>query len=262
MDYDQLVDILATRVAASLAAAKQPQETAMTCCIKNPDGSCALENDPTKPILLLLTQEHDAGPMADPRTTNLDKHKLREVYRLQCALQNKYEVDLAAVDTIILYGLSNQDLGKIANGIADTPYTRLATQAILMGKKIFILHSQIELFRYKGIAPMAYYQMMTEKLALLEKSGMTICDDGKLEDSILQSTVKTGNYTKKAEPAIEQQSSENGATLQLDKRVITEQDLSRMAMTGVAQLRIGAGAIVTDLAKDFLAARNIIIVRQ
>lgn len=85
-------------------------------------------------------------------------------------------------EVVILYCLSNEVLGKLASGIYDTPYTQLASQAILSGKKVYVPMERIELYRYATTAPAPYYAMLQEKLALLEESGVVICPQEELED--------------------------------------------------------------------------------
>ena len=61
----------------------------------------------------------------------------------------------------------NEALGKIANGIFDTDYTRRFGTALLLGKRIFIAEEEVELYRYKDTAPAGYYSRLEENLKFL-----------------------------------------------------------------------------------------------
>lgn len=170
-----------------------------------------------------------------------------------------YQVDMDNCEVVILYCLSNEVLGKLASGIYDTPYTQLASQAILSGKKVYVPMERIELYRYATTAPAPYYAMLQEKLALLEESGVVICPQEELEDYILnEKKVPACKQEKPAEvkPVAAQKE------YRLTKRVITERDVSEACTAKATCIRIPANSIVTDLAKDFARSRDISLIRE
>ena len=79
----------------------------------------------------------------------LESKKLAECYRVECALLKEEDCDVASYEGVIAFTLTNEALGKIANGIFDTDYTRRFGTALLLGKRIFIAEEEVELYRYK-----------------------------------------------------------------------------------------------------------------
>lgn len=237
-----LIDQIVTRVAEKLAQTERQE--------------CAGEGG-KKPGLLILTQEH-----GDRCHSMLESNRLRQCYTTACALQQDNQCDVADYDAVILYGLTNEALAKIATGVCDTPYTRMASRAMLLGKRIFIPREEVELYRYASTAPAVYYSVLEEKLKILTASGAVICPNGELEDTILGVELSRAPEQKcpdhpdtaggTAKPPIEQR---------LTKRVITERDLIACNEGKVTRVCIGEKAILTDLARELAKARGIEIVR-
>lgn len=242
MDRKELIDEIVARVAEKLAACEDGETVEQIC------------SDDARPGLLILTPDH-----GDDCHVKLESERLSKHYRTVCGLMQDYQVDMDNCEVVILYCLSNEVLGKLASGIYDTPYTRLASQAILSGKKVYVPMERIELYRYATTAPAPYYAMLQEKLALLEESGVVICPQEELEDYILnEKKVPACKQEKPAEvkPVAAQKE------YRLTKRVITERDVSEACTAKATCIRIPANSIVTDLAKDFARSRDISLIRE
>ncbi|NCB63732.1 MAG: hypothetical protein EOM52_08995 [Clostridia bacterium] len=241
MDMNTLIDQILARVAEKVSEAE--------CA---PCG-CGCGNA-DQPKLLILTHEH-----GEHCHQMLESEKLRERYATECALLQDYQVDMANYEAVILYGLSNDALGKIAAGVCDTPFTCLASQAILMGKRIFVPTEEVELYRYASTAPAAYYAMMEEKLKLLTASGVVICSKANLEGAVL-----SGAPAPVCGPCSPISAAPKCAEKEcrLSKKVITERDISAARESGASRLVVGGKAILTDLARDMAKTRGIEIVRE
>lgn len=242
MDRKELIDEIVARVAEKLAACEDGETVEQIC------------SDDARPGLLILTPDH-----GDDCHVKLESERLSKHYRTVCGLMQDYQVDMDNCEVVILYCLSNEVLGKLASGIYDTPYTQLASQAILSGKKVYVPMERIELYRYATTAPAPYYAMLQEKLALLEESGVVICPQEELEDYILnEKKVPACKQEKPAEvkPVAVQKE------YRLTKRVITERDVSEACTAKATCIRIPANSIVTDLAKDFARSRDISLIRE
>ena len=162
MDHNAIVDEILRRVAEKISEA---------------EGCCA-----GKPGLLILTQDHGTDCHA-----TLESEALKASYRTDCALMHHYEVDLDDYAAVVLFNLSCDAMAALASGACDTAYTRLASKAILSGKKVYVPTEEVELYQYKETAPAAYYNMMQQKLDLLVASGVVICARASLEQVILGS---------------------------------------------------------------------------
>lgn len=238
MDMNTLIDQILARVAEKVS---QAEATPCGC------------TDNGKPKLLILTREH-----GEHCHQMLESEALRVRYDTACALLQDYQVDMAGYEAVLLYGLSNDALGKIAAGVCDTPFTSLAAQAILMGKRIFVPTEEVELYRYASTAPAAYYAMMEEKLKLLTASGVVICSKANLESAVL-----SGAPVPACGPCSPISAAPKcaGKECRLSKRVVTERDISAAKESGASRLVISAKTILTDLARDMAKARGIEIVR-
>ena len=237
MDHNAIVDEILRRVAEKISEA---------------EGCCA-----GKPGLLILTQDHGTDCHA-----TLESEALKASYRTDCALMHHYEVDLDDYAAVVLFNLSCDAMAALASGACDTAYTRLASKAILSGKKVYVPTEEVELYQYKETAPAAYYNMMQQKLDLLVASGVVICARASLEQVIL------GSELPAPEPAAAPAAAEIPAArseakaVRIDKRVLTEKDLIEANMDGVTKVYIGEKTIITALAKDAAKDRGMTIVRE
>ena len=241
MDHNAIVDEILRRVAEKISEA---------------EGCCA-----GKPGLLILTQDHGTDCHA-----TLESEALKASYRTDCALMHHYEVDLDDYAAVVLFNLSCDAMAALVSGACDTAYTRLASKAILSGKKVYVPTEEVELYQYRETAPAAYYNMMQQKLDLLVASGVVICARASLEQVIL------GSETPAPVPAAAPVSAAPACAapaacceakeVRIDKRVLTEKDLIEANMDGVTKVYIGEKTIITALAKDAAKDRGMTIVRE
>lgn len=240
MNQQALIEEIVARVTAKLSAIDdEPKEHKIA---------------DNRPGLLILTQNH-----SDVCHRFYESGPLGKRYRIGCALLENYAIDLDDYDTVILFDLNNETLGKLASGIFDSPYTKLAGQAILSGKRIYIAAEQIELYSYQDTAPHAYYAMMQQKLALLMESGLVICRMSDLENCILGS--RGGNTAETTCIPYAQTAESTRVEYHLDKRVITERDIVQAYTVKANCIYIPAKSIVTDLAKDYARSQGISLIR-
>lgn len=255
MDHNAMVEEILRRVAAKLSAAEGCPPV---------DGAAPGAGE--KPGLLLLTQDHGTDCHA-----TLESEALKTRYATDCALMHHYEVDLDAYEVIVLFDLSCDAMAALASGACDTAYTRLASKAILSGKKVFVPTEAVELYRYKETAPAAYYGMMQQKLDLLVASGVVICAQAGLEQAILGGAGSAALQPAAAPATLPlevggpQAASElrvGQKEVRIDKRVLTEKDLIEANMDGVSCVHIGEKTIVTALARDAAKDRGMALIRD
>lgn len=252
MDFDALVEELANRVIAALAENEAAQKPAQAC---STTGFCYADTpESQKPILIGLTQD---SPLPPCRFTLLESARVKEKYRIKCAQKCDYDVDIASCEAVVLHDLTNESLAKIASGICDTPFTQLVSQALLMGKTVYLLQDQIELYNYRQTAAKVYYKMFREKLGLLEQSGLIICCPDKIEDILVNGMPEAATCTTK-----QAETKAVGQTLTLTKRLISERDVIDACESGASRILVGAKAIVTDLAKEYAQNHNVVLVRE
>lgn len=240
MEQSKLIDEILARVAAKLAAAGEAADAG-----QDPAGEPA-----GKPGLLVLSQTEDQCC-----TQVLDNAALKERFAITCACRPEDVADLSAQSCVVLCQLTNDVLSKLALGICDTPYTRMASQAILMGKRVYILTEQVELYRYATTAPAPYYAALEAHLNLLTASGAVICSQSNLEH-VLSGCGESGPRAERSAPAPTPCACQE-RELRLEKRVLTEKDVSDAAAAKVTCIRLPAKCILTALAKDCAKDRGI-----
>lgn len=244
MDFASLIDEVTRRVAAQMTDVEQ-------------GCACGLDSG-AKPKLLVLTHAHGETCHA-----LVDSERLNRDYQVDCALLRDWDCDLDDYKAVILFQLSCEALAKIAAGITDTDYTKLASKAILMGKKVFVPKEEVELFHYRETVPRTYYEMFLEKLNFLAASGVKFCPAAELEEAILSMPVENSCASADGEKVC---CSSAGHMVQqeaiLDKRVITEKDVIEVCMNGATCLIVGPRAIVTDLARDYAKERRLAILTR
>ena len=233
---------IVARVAAKLAEAEGGEAASAAASRDDREG------------LLLLSQE-----MNDTCRAMLKCEKLKARFRVDCASLQSEPAELDSYGVVVLTGLTNEALAKLALGLCDTPYTRLAAQAILAGKR--------ELYRYASTAPAAYYAMMKERLDLLLPSGVVVCSKHNLEGLLL------GGAACEAAPAEAPAAAEPSAPapmpaareeklVHVTKRVLTERDIRDAAAEKVTCIHVPAKCILTALAKDCAKEHGIRLVQE
>ena len=248
MDHNAIVEEILRRVAEKISEA---------------EGSCApCADSGGKPGLLILTQDHGTVCHA-----TLESEALKARYRTDCALMHHYDVELDDYEAVVLFNLSCDAMAALASGACDSAYTRLASKAILSGKKVYVPTEEVELYQYRETAPAAYYNMMQQKLDLLVASGVVICAQASLEQVILGSASPVPAAAAPVRAAAPAEAAPASACCEeraarVNKRVLTEKDLIEANMSGVTEVHIGGKTIVTALAKDAAKDRGMTIVRD
>lgn len=208
-----------------------------------------------RPRILVLASERT--PVS---TQILENERLSEFYEMDCALQMKDGCSVDGYEAVIACTMSNQALGKIANGIFDCDYTRLMGQALLKGKKIFVPSEEVELYGYCGTAPLPYYQKLEENLKLLEDSKVVFAPAEQIPEYILHGPSPQARLgTEEREKKSCAKSPKRAASL--TKKIITEKDMIALGNEKIQEVLIREKAILTDLAREYAAKHRIIVQR-
>lgn len=265
MDKKEMVEQIVARVAAKLAEAGE------TVTTKQEETAAS---DPSLLGLLILTQEHgtDCHRL-------LESSRIREHYHTGCALLQDGKVSMDQIETVVLFQLTIDAMCKLASGIVDTPYTRLAAEALLTGKRLYVPREEVELYRYPAKGLGSYQCMLQAKLTKLVSWGLKICPLAQLEEELLGGTTEQkessacqmdeacGTDSDAAKETEEEVSREAPAKpeekeITFTKRVITERDVIEANRENVKVIHITERNILTALAKDAASSRNIRLVRD
>lgn len=211
-----------------------------------------------KPEILMLAEKHSTKC-----------HKLLKKYNelgLACGVMTEKENSLDDIKVIILFDITNDVLYKLAQGCSETPYLKLASQALLRGKQVILVKEEIEIFKYEKSAPSLYFNKIMEHLDFLEKCGVAVaCEKDiplylevrKLERQIKEETKKELEPKQSAETFTVQ-----SATVKINKRLITEREVQEAVRNGAKVIAVMPRAIITQLAKDAIQTYNICLLEQ
>ena len=250
MDKEALIAEICKRVQAKIDAMGLQDDAA---------SSAAEEDKSGLPGLLILNADHD-----EACHEAYECPKLNAQYRVECALMKEYDVDVEDYETVIAYHLSNEALGKLAQGIFDNDYTRLFGKAILTGKKIYVPREEVELFQYKGKSPAVYYEKLQQNLKLLVDSGVVIAAKDDLPKLLLNEDCCKEEAKPCAEPVgdpeLAQAPAASGREVTIAKKLISESDIKKLR--GIDRITIDNKALLTDLAKELATKSKITILRD
>lgn len=249
MELDALISEILSRVQEKVAALDaQPEEVIP----ETEETKTACDSDKAK--LLVLAQEH--GLICHP---TYESKELAECYQVDCALLKEDGYSIENYEGVIAYTLTNEALGKLANGIFDSAYTRAFGTALLLGRPVFVPEEEVELYRYKDTAPKGYYHCLEEKLEFLKNNGVTIVPNARLIPTILGEACQAEDKPE-SKPCPKEERRE--CVLTIDKKVITERDLINAKTAKATCVHVIAKAIVTDLAKDYARKNGIAIQKE
>ncbi|SFB28859.1 ethanolamine utilization protein [Acetitomaculum ruminis DSM 5522] len=247
MDMDALVNEITKRVQAKINELAGENQ--------------ANEADDKAKILLLAKEECEFV------NQTLKCQKLGEYYKKDSAKEMGYNCDLSEYEAVIAYNLTNEDLGKIANGITDDGYTKLFSKALLLGKKVFIPREVVELYSYKDTAFHAYYDKLNKLITLLSRSGVVILPFDQLQSAILDGQTQNPKCCSLRPPKeIKEkkcdEDEKDSKVVTLKKHVINERDMVLVNTESALVVCIDERAIMTDLAKEYAKRHKIEIIRK
>ena len=248
MDLDALISEITRRVQERVAACEAEPSAEGNRIAYVGDGEC-------RPVLGVISEDH--GSICHPTYTS---EELAKYYQMRCALMED-AWDVENWEGVIAYTLTNEAVGKIVNGIFDTPFTRAFGKALLSGKKIFVPQEEVELYRYKETAPKGYYAKLEANLQLLKDSGVEIVPNDQLIAAILGEECTCCSKPAEATEAADSCSERNlpEKELAFSKRVLSERDLITANEGKVTRILVTRKTIVTDLAKDYAKKYHIVI---
>lgn len=260
-DQDVLIDEILKRVKKKLAECEPAAAAGAPACCAAPAAEDA------RPRVLILAREH--GEVCHQL---LESAELNRYFSVACASQTA-DCCVKNYEAVIAFGLSLEDLGKIANGIFDDDYRKTVGMALLFGKKVFMPEEKVSLLNLGNTAPTAFYRSLEEMLRVLRNSGLTLVPGEKLAAAVIAGiphnakfspAVFSGGYEPLVKPAAKAAliAPAVGETTVYTKRVLTERSVKAAAQDGVAEIRLPENAIVTDLARDSAAKFNIRLVKE
>jgi ethanolamine utilization protein len=141
---------------------------------------------------------------------------------------------------LVLTDLSHRNLSYICDGIDEGEYASAVVNGILRGKEVILIEEGL---RYKGYlksSNKAFYEMMNKKERLLSSYGVRIMK----EKSFINYLEKTFSSRTASEEDV------------FNGRLITEEHARCLSESGVFEIDIKRGVIITPLAQDYIREHN------
>lgn len=154
-------------------------------------------------------------------------------------------------DVVVLPALTQNTAASIALGLRNTPTTDLVAWAIIAGKPVIAVPDgigagpeELKLLGAKGI-PATYRLMLERHLRTIESFGIKLVQEAKLAEAVAGILGLAGSLG-----------------LVYRARVLAERDLQAILEHGSTAVVISPKTLVTPLARDLAASKNIRIIRE
>ena len=187
-------------------------------------------------------------------------------------LKDKFEVaefsdEIRDCDIVVVSRLCMRGLCNLASGNSTSDEERFILKMLMKGKKVFVLHNNLEYKRYKSTAPKALYNKYVEYEDEICKYGIKLVED--LSCITLDKDVRSNkSYTEKCivESPVKyiDSAKENIAIKSLDlsaKKLISESDLRKYKSNDLQELIVNKKSIITPLASDFVRVHHLNLIR-
>ena len=166
----------------------------------------------------------------------------------------KAPIDINPYDVILLGSISYQELVHISMGLANTKVTTMVIEAILRGKKIYIVEEGKTYSKYKDTANTNFYKMLKGYEEQVIAFGIEWINANEINHRLLdvrieklekinKSKMLEGTYMPKEDDVHE--------------KIITESIAKQYKEKGLKRLRMNENTIVTPLAQDYLRDHKI-----
>ncbi len=209
-----------------------------------------------KEVMLRLVEQHTindlenairkekilAIAMSDHQILSEIRHRYRIDF-YEGHKEHEEPIDIHVYDAILLGSISHQELVHISMGLANNPVSSLVIEAILSGKKIYILNEGITYQRYEDTSNTNFYNMLKGYEEQLKAFGIEWIDANEIVEKIENSE------------AIDEEKMTEQYVVQV--KIITESLAKQYQEKGCKRLLINKNTIVTPLAWDYLRDKKI-----
>lgn len=209
----------------------------------------------TKQVMQALKSEHTDNTCR-PKLLILGEKKEALCLSGQFALESAAEAEgmLSAADYegIVITQMDTALLSDIAQGLCRCSGARTVSEALFLGKAVYVAEEGVSFLKYKHTANARYYQMFVEYLKKLESFGVTVLSMEKICQAF--SPKETGSREVSAKSEEKTQTKAAG---------LFSADMARaFVRTGETTLRVAQGTLITPLAKDVLRDKKIKLVYE
>lgn len=166
--------------------------------------------------------------------------------------------DVDTYDLIIVQHLSNLELVNLSLGVPSGQKEETIIQAMLKGKKIYLLADGIEFRKYSSTANENFYNMYKSYENKIIDFGIEIIEhiNNIDKDNVNFSNIDNKNIVTNNVGKI------NDVYNLTGKKLISEVDLRRAMVNGNKDVKISIKTIVTPLAKDFIRTNKLNVIKE
>lgn len=166
--------------------------------------------------------------------------------------------DVDTYDLIIIQHLSNLELVNLSLGVPSGQKEETIIQAMLKGKKIYLLADGIEFRKYSSTANKKFYNMYKSYENKIIDFGIEIIEhiNNIDKDNVNFSNTDNKNIVTNNVGKI------NDVYNLTGKKLISEVDLRRAMVNGNKNVKISIKTIVTPLAKDFIRTNKLNVIKE
>lgn len=166
--------------------------------------------------------------------------------------------DVDTYDLIIIQHLSNLELVNLSLGVPSGQKEETIIQAMLKGKKIYLLADGIEFRKYSSTANKNFYNMYKSYENKIIDFGIEIIEhiNNINKDNVNFSNIDNKNIVTNNVGKI------NDVYNLTGKKLISEVDLRRAMVNGNKDVKISIKTIVTPLAKDFIRTNKLNVIKE
>lgn len=162
------------------------------------------------------------------------------------------EVTVAEYEAIVITQLNTELLSDIAQGLCRCAGAGAVSEALFLGKAVYVAEEGVAFLKYKHTANARYYQMFLEYLKKLESFGIKVLPMEKICQDF--SVKETGNMEICEKPEKREEKKASG---------LFSADMARTFIrSGETTLRLAKGTLLTPLAKDVLREKKIELIYE
>lgn len=179
-------------------------------------------------------------------------------FAVKTADEKTERISLSDYEKILITRLDTELLTDLALGICRGKRAGAVSEALLLGKSVYIAEEGISFLQYRHTANARYYQLFVEYLKKLESFGMTVLPMEQISH-LLSGKETCGEDTAEKE----QKQSQTEKRSQIKGGGLFSADMARKyAAGGEKVLRVRKGTLLTPLAKDILREKKIELIYE
>lgn len=174
------------------------------------------------------------------------------------AAEEEYQGDISPYTMVVCSQVSSAQLCDMALGRDSTRAACAVSKALLAGKPVYLAEEGLPHRASRATANPRYYAMLEDYVIRLTQFGVRVAPRAELERLLNCQTAPAAAPVKACGPV----AAEIPAASETFCGVMTAEEARRLAKTCGGTLRLGAGAILTPLARDVLRDKHITLLEE